>query len=199
MRTPTDRARKPRPRPAPDAASLHAAALAHLARFAATEAGLTQVLARKVDRWARLAEADAEIVARVVAASRAAIAGIVARLAASGAVSDAGFAESRARSLARAGRSSRAIGAHLASRGVSQTLARAASAADEGRELASALIHARKRRMGPWRKTEAGPETRRRELASFARAGYAQDVAMRALRADREEAEAAIAAFRAGL
>ena len=187
------------PRPAPDARSLHASALAHLARFAATQAGLTRLLARRVDRWAHTAEGEPEAIAAAAAQARALIPGIVARLAEAGAVSDAAFAQSRARSLARAGRSSRAIGAHLASRGVPAALASAATQQDEQAELAAALIHARKRRIGPWRKSEAGPETARRELASFARAGYPHNLATRALQTGPDEAEALIAAFRAAL
>lgn len=188
-----------RPPAAPDAGMLNNAALAHLARYAATEAGLARVLQRKVDRWARLTDADAETVAQVSGAARAAIAGIVARLAASGALSDAEFSTSRARSLARAGRSRRAIGAHLASRGVPAALAADALPEDPQRELAAALIHARKRRMGAWRKGEPSPDLQRRELASFARAGFAQGVARAALGMAVEEAEGAIVAFRAGL
>lgn len=193
MRTP------PPPRPAPDARSLHEAALAYLARYAATEGGLTRMLARKIDRWARNATDDAEAIARVAATARAAIAPIVARLAASGAVSDPAFAQSRARSLSRAGRSSRAIGAKLVGKGVPAPLARAAAQQDDHAERAAALIHIRKRRMGPFRTVEAAPDARRRELASLARAGFSHAVASHALDTDREEADAIIAAFRAAL
>ena len=44
--------------PAPGPAQLHEAALRHLARFAATEAGLIRVLDRRVQRWARLARQE---------------------------------------------------------------------------------------------------------------------------------------------
>ncbi len=214
--------KKPIPK-APDPGGLHEAALRHLARYAVTEAGLAQVLRRRVDRWARAAEDDPERVAAVAEAAREAIAGIVARLAASGAVSDAAFAATRVRSLARSGRSRRAIGAHLANKGVPGDLAAGAleagalaedarekdrlaedgagrdQASEDGGELAAALIHARKRRMGPWRRKEASPELARRELANFARAGFAHGVARRALRMDVDEAEGLIVAFRAEL
>ncbi len=123
----------------------------------------------------------------------------MARLAEAGAVSDSAFAQSRARSLARAGRSRRAIGAHLARSGVPGALASATLPSDEQAEFAAALIHVRRRRMGPWRKQDASPELARRELASLARAGFPHSLATRALRAGREEADALIAAFRAGL
>lgn len=199
MRKPDDTPRKrrePRPLPVPDPASLQAAALNHLAKYAATEAGLKRVLQRRVDRWARQAEMDADAVAAIVGTARQAIAGIVTRLAGSGAISDQAFAQSRARSLARAGRSRRAIGAHLASRGVPGELAGAALPQDAAHELAAALIHARKRRLGPWRKTDLTPELRRRELANLARAGFQQSVASAALATDLEEAEMLIVRFR---
>ncbi len=199
MRLPSDRPRKPRKLPAVDAAALQEAALRHLARYAATQAGLARVLQRRVDRWARDAEADPDQVAATRARARAEIAAIVARLAQSGAVDDAAFAASRARSLARAGRSRRAIGAHLSTRGVPAETAGGALPDSPDQELAAALIHARKRRLGPWRRAEASPEQKRRELASFARAGFAQSVARAVLAMDADAGEAAIIAFRAGL
>ncbi len=171
----------------------------HLGRFAATEAGLARVLSRKVDRWARESNDDSETVQATADRARACIPGIVQRLAESGAVSDAAFAQSRARALARAGRSRRAIGAHLATRGVPAALAAHALPDDPAQDFVAALIHARKRRIGPWRKVAVSPELLRRELGSLARAGFAHDVASRALRSERDTAEAAIDRFRAAL
>jgi regulatory protein len=185
--------------PPPDAGALRAAALAHLARFAATEAGLARVLQRKIDNWGRKSGADRDAVALQMKNARACIPKIIGDLVAAGAVSDAGFAASRALSLVRAGRSRRAIGAHLITRGVPAELASSVLPPDPSHELAAALIHARKRRLGPWRKAAASPELLRRELGSFARAGFAQSVASQALRYGRDEAEAMIAAFRTEL
>src|SRR5271167_4249546 len=124
--------------PPPSDTALHDAALAYLARYAATEAGLTRTLERAVDRWARYAVAggaEAEAVAAQAAQSREAVRAVVARLAALGAVSDRAFAESRARSLVRGGRSRRAVAAHLAAKGVGAETARAALEAEETDEL----------------------------------------------------------------
>jgi regulatory protein len=192
------RRRHAAPSPAPpESGQLRAAALAHLARFAATEASLTRVLHRKLDRWLASSGHDKESAQAEIAGARKAVADIVRQLVASGAVNDAQFADSRARSLIRAGRSRRAVGAHLAARGVAAELAAAALPADENHELAAALIHARKRRLGPWRKQPATPEILRRELGSLARAGFPGAIASAALRYAPEEADALIAAFRA--
>jgi regulatory protein len=182
--------------PPPDAATLHDAALHYLARYAATEAGLRRVLERRVDRWSRLAMAEggeADHVAGQADDARRAIRGVVAGLAAAGAVNDAAFAESRARTLIRAGRSRRSVAAHLAAKGVDADAARSILAADTGSELASALTLARRRRIGPFR-AGAPPDQAglRRELAILARAGFPQSVARQALAMASEEAEALV-------
>lgn len=179
--------------PLPDATALHDAALAYLARYAATAAGLRRVLERRVDRWAqraRSAAGDAEAIAAEAGAARATVRDVVARLVAAGAVNDVAYAEARARSLLRAGRSHRAATAHLAAKGVDAATARAALPVDHTSELAAALVLARKRRIGPFRLGEAPDEAgRRRELGVLARAGFPQDVARRALAMDPAHAE----------
>jgi len=117
--------------------------------------------------------------------------GIVARMVELGLLNDASFAESRARGLALGGRSRRAISAKLMAKGISSEQARAVL--PEG-ELASALILARKRRIGPFR---TGEPDRNKELGVLARAGFPRDVALRALAMPPDEAEAAIIAARA--
>lgn len=177
-------------KPAPDAASLREAALAHLARFAATEAGLARVLARRVDRWER-AGGDA-VAAR---AARAAIPGIVRDLATAGAVDDAAFAVARARRLARAGASRRAVTVHLASRGVSAEIAQVADPESAERDYTAALAYARRRRIGPFGTGSDGAD-RLKELAKLARAGFSRAVAERVLATEAETAEALLLASR---
>jgi regulatory protein len=183
--------------PAPTADVLHAAALAHLARYATTRAGLLRVLDRRIDRWARLAGGAGEA-ASGEAEARAAAREVVARLAAAGAVDDAVFAEQRARSLTRAGRSRLAVAAHLAAKGVDAEQARAALPADPDAELAAALATARRRRIGPFRAAAADPATARRELGALARAGFGQAIARRALAMEPAEAEALVIRLRRG-
>lgn len=182
--------------PPPDVAALHEAALTYLARYAATETSLRRMLERRVDRWQRLAHGgglDAEIAAAEARKARDAVRTVVARLAAAGAVNDAAYAESRARSLTRAGRSRRAVAAFLAAKGVDPATAAAAMPGSETSELGAALVLARKRRIGPFR-TGALPDEagRRRELGVLARAGFPQSVARQALAMGRDQAEALV-------
>jgi regulatory protein len=166
-------------------AGLHDAAMAHLARYATTQAGLARVLDRRVERWARATGAEAETVAQ----ARAAVRAVVARLVAAGLVDDAAFAASRARRLTQGGRSRRAVAAHLAARGVAGDAVRAALPEDGQTELAAAAAFVRRRRIGPFRAGVADAEGALRELAMMARAGFDRETAIRALGLDAAAAE----------
>jgi regulatory protein len=189
----------PPPQPAaPDHAALREAALRHLARYAATRARLLAVLTRRIERWAAAASAaGAADIAGARAAACAEAARVVDRLAEAGALDDAAFAAQRARRLARAGRSRRAVAAHLAGRGVAGDVLRAALPEDAEAELAAALATARRRRIGPFRAGDAADGAALlRERGMLARAGFVEAVARRALAMPREEAEARLAALR---
>lgn len=183
--------------PAPSRSRLHEAALTHLARFAVTETGLIRVLDRRIDRWARQAEAEGTLDPDSVGGAKQTAREVVRALVQSGVVDDTVFAGARARSLTRAGRSRRAVSAHLAAKGVSQEVAKAALPEPES-ELAAALAYARRRRLGPFRVQDADAETRRKELGAMARAGFPQPVAQQALRMDPEDAKALVIRLKQG-
>ncbi|NHO33234.1 regulatory protein RecX [Acetobacter fallax] len=192
--------RLPRPAgPPPDQAALREAALAHLARFATTEQGLTQVLERRIGRWGRRAAEDglasdeiADITARLMP-----LATVVARtMVELGAVDDSSFARARAARLTRSGQSRRSVEARLAAKGIApstvgdvldETLGDDERARDS--ELGAALVFARKRRAGPFSTGETLQKDESRILAAFARAGFTREIAFRALAMDRDEAE----------
>lgn len=178
--------------PAPDTAALREAALAYLARYAATEAAVRRVLHRRIDRWLRACP-DPEAAADRAAEARIAVEAEIRRLATAGLLNDAAYAEQRGRTLRQAGVSRRATAAKLAAKGVPPATARDAVPDDPEAELAAALITARKRRIGPFRTRPADPV---RELGVLARAGFGHDVARRALDTDPAEAEDRIAALR---
>jgi regulatory protein len=180
-------------RPVPDRAALHEAALGHLARFAATEAGLVRVLDRRIARWAREEGAEAEAVASAREAAREVARG----LALSGVLDDKAFAEARARSLLRAGRSRRAVSAHLAAKGVDAALAQKVLP-DDADELASALAFARRRRLGPFRGAAGDEAARRRELGALGRAGFPRAVAEQALAMEPDAAELLVTRLKQG-
>jgi len=186
--------------PPPDAHRLREAALAHLARFGTTEAGLCRVLQRRVDRWARRAENEgqlAETIAPLAAHAKQAAAEVAHALAQVGAVDDEAFAAARTRRLAQAGRSRRAIAAHLAAKGVDATTA--GTLLEETDELAAALGHLRRRRAGPFAPTQpVPPEARLKAMGAMARGGFSRDLAERALDMEPDAATDYLLASRRG-
>lgn len=183
---------------APDDASLHEAALAHLGRYATTQAGLRRVLQRRIDRWVRSRSQPAGGDADQVKAAREAAVQVVERLAAAGAVDDAAFAASRAARLARSGHSRRAIVAHLEARGVDRETIDKFVADDPEAEFTAALKLALRRRIGPFRGRPVGEDTAHRELAVMARAGFARDTVERVLSMDDGAAEAVLLRLKQG-
>ena len=201
-----DRAPKKKTRPgpsdpgaAPTRASLHEAALGYLARGAASADSVTKTLERRTTAWARRAARagrDAEVIASDAAAARALIPEIIARLREVGLVNDGPFAEVRAKRMSTAGRSRRAISAHLAQKGVDAATVREAVPHDAAAELAAALAFARKRRLGPFVREEDAPQDRdakraaeRRALGALARAGFDWNICERVMRMDRADAD----------
>jgi regulatory protein len=145
--------------------------------FACSERSLRRALARVVRRAAPPAEGEEHVAATWIDA-------LVARFLRSGLLDDRRYAEARAHSLLRQGRSRRGIAAWLAARGVggadiSATLAGLEDEHEEP-ELAAAAAHARRRRLGPWRLRNSDPQ---RELGSLARRGFSFDVARRVVTA----------------
>lgn len=181
-------------KPAPDRAALHKAALLHLSRYAATEAGLLRVLENRIARWAREQAADAEEARASYADAQA----VARALVTAGLVDDAVFAAARARRLQRAGRSRRAVAANLAAKGVASGVAQQALESVGENEIAAALAYARTRRIGPFRACPADDAARRRELGMLARAGFGHDVALQALATSRDEADALVAQLKRG-
>jgi regulatory protein len=156
------------------------------------------VLERHIERRARQETTAAHDLERQIAEAKQAVGEVIADLVASGAVDDASFAAARAKRLTRTGRSRRVIAAHLAARGVSGATIATAFAETEHTELAAALVFARRRRVGPFRAGPGDEDTRHKELAILARAGFPQTVAVRVLSMSAEEAEPLIAAMRRG-
>lgn len=181
----------------PDRSRLHEAALRHLSRFAATQAGLLRVLDRVIQRWAARAKAEGFDSEPAAENAKAAARLVASELVQSGILNDSLFASARAARLGRAGRSQRAIAAHLVAKGVSAEAVGAVLHQGED-EVPAALAFARRRRIGPFRAEGARDDTRQPDLAAFARAGFPRAVAERALDMEQEAAVALVHALKRG-
>lgn len=103
------------------------------------------------------------------------------------ALDDVAFAEMTTRSSIRGGRSKRAIAQKLSVKGISKEIA--AHALTDTDDLYSAVIMARKRRFGPFRREEPDEKRMQKEISAFARNGYSFDIANRVYRMSVEDAE----------
>ena len=148
---------------------LQRAAMYYLERYSAPAAQLRRVLARKVNISCRHHGQE-------TAAFEAMLNEVVARCVASGLVDDERFAQARAATLRRKGRSSRAVAASLSAKGVSGELAAQASSGSAEDEMAAALKTAQRKRLGPWNRGDR-MVARQKDLAAMARAGFTMTIA----------------------
>ena len=143
-------------------------ALHYLGRYASSAENLRRVLNRRARRHSpETAQAAARLIDELVTRYREA-----------GLLDDAAYAAGRVQSLHRRGESLRAMRARLAAKGVAagdiaDALSDLRSAVDP--DLAAACAFARRRRLGPYRRSAAADHTR--ELGAFARAGFSRRVA----------------------
>ncbi|UJW77446.1 recombination regulator RecX [Rhizobium sp. SL42] len=100
---------------------------------------------------------------------------------------DQAYAEIRSNSAARSGKSKRAIARKLQEKGVDREIV--ATVLGEADDLRAAVVLARKRAFGPFRKTEADEKQRTKEFASFARNGFGFELGRRIMQMDLDEAE----------
>ena len=142
-------------------------ALHYLGRYASSAENLRRVLKRRVHRRS---PDDAPAAALIDA--------LIARYRESGLLDDVAYAMARVHSLHRHGESMRAMRARLAAKGVAAAdVAEAVSclrAAAPDPDLEAACAFARRRRLGPFRRTATDHA---RELGAFARAGFSRRVA----------------------
>lgn len=148
---------------------LQRAAMHYLERYAAPAAQLRRVLARKVVLSCRHHGMEPT-------AFDTMLDDVVARCVASGLVDDQRFAQARAATLRRKGRSSRAVAASLSAKGVPRDLAAQASRGSAEDEWAAARRTAQRKRLGPWSRCDRAG-ARQKDLAAMARAGFTMTIA----------------------
>ena len=110
------------------------------------------------------------------------------------ALNDVAFAEVSTRSGIRGGKSKRAIAYRLSQKGVAS--ATVASAVADADDVYAALVLARKRGFGPFRKGEIDEKRKAKELSAFTRAGFSFDVGRRAFEISLDEAQEMLEACR---
>ncbi len=103
------------------------------------------------------------------------------------ALDDVAYADVATRSGQQSGRSKRAISQRLVVKGIDRETATAAVADVD--DLRAAIILARKRAFGPFRKEPPDEKRKMKELSAFARGGFGFEVGRRVYDMTRDEAE----------
>ncbi|CCQ72358.1 Regulatory protein recX [Magnetospira sp. QH-2] len=165
---------------------LEKAALHYLERYASSIENLRRVLMRRVRTSAHYHGTDLE-------QGAAAIDAIIEKLVKKGFLNDALYAEGRVAALRRRGTAERMIVLKLKEKGLDNETIRQALdrwAEDQGTEegeFAAAVNLARRRRLGPWRDPAKRSDTRDKDWAALARAGFSPDLARKVVDAESVE------------
>jgi regulatory protein len=159
----------------PSEAELERAAIAYLERYGGSTERVRRALMRRVRRAMEGMEEPPEDATSSVEA-------VLTKLTRLGYLDDARFTAHRVRALRRRGKSGRTIRAALAAQKLDAS--DALRDEDPDAELAAARALVRRRRLGPYRPEDARATERQRDLARLARAGFAFDVAVKALESD---------------
>lgn len=146
------------------AAALEQAALRYLSRY---EASVDRVRRLLMDRLRRAGVDPADGGPLVEA--------VVEKLARAGLIDDRRYAEVKTGSLRRRGASNRAVAGRLHAEGIDRAIVAAVN--DPVDERTAAFVHARRRRIGPYRQPAQRADRRNRDLAAMVRAGFSYDLA----------------------
>ncbi|WP_117193389.1 recombination regulator RecX [Rhizobium terrae] len=110
------------------------------------------------------------------------------------ALDDTAYAEISTRAGMRGGRSKRMIARKLSQKGVAgETVAAAVAEADD---FYAALVLARKRAFGPFRRGELDDKRKAKELSAFARAGFSFEIGKKVFEMSFDDAQQALEAGR---
>lgn len=103
------------------------------------------------------------------------------------ALNDVAYAEISTRSAVRSGKSRKAIAYKLASKGINGDMA--VTALDATNDVFAAVVFARKRGFGPFRRNELDEKRKAKELSAFARNGFGFEIGKMIFDMSRKEAE----------
>jgi regulatory protein len=166
-------------------ARLQELALRYVGRYAATEAMLRRNLLNHVKRAERLQKestASSSDVSKWISA-------IVQSAVKKGYVNDQTYAESVTRVAQKSGWSKRKISQKLMQKGIGRDML--AHTMEQGADdMRAALIFARRRSLGPYRKVEeADKELRTKEMEKLCRAGFSPEMARKIVRLSPDQLE----------
>ncbi len=155
-------------------------AIHYLERYNSSASNLKKLLERRVLKACRHHERDPGEFTEMIET-------VVEKCVKAGLVNDRTYAETKTASLRRRGGSRRKIEAQLSAKGVDRDTIQSVLNDDQASDAEAANVYARRRRLGPFRKSADRIERRDRDLAAMCRAGFAFDIARRVIDASDED------------
>ncbi len=151
---------------------LYNSALYYLQRHPTSQAHFLSVMNRKIARAARATHDEKAEEWQVLVAEK-----ILPKMRDAGLLNDALYGQALTRSLQAKGLARNAIKQRLKTKGVDAD----PELLGEQDDIEAAMIHARRKRLGPFARAPEDEAARRKSLASLARAGFSFDTAMKVL------------------
>lgn len=170
---------------------LHNSGLYYLQRFAASSGQFREVMLRKVRKSCRHhSDQNFDDCSKLLDA-------LIVKFQDSGLLNDESYTRGVVNSLRRQGKSRRAIMVKLKTKGVGNELIdekleefeQNRAEGDGNAELTAAVIFARRKKLGPFRKDEPEENTHEKALSVMARAGFSYDIAQNVLKMNAQQAE----------
>lgn len=174
----SDKPKPPRiPKPV-TASRLHNQALGYLDKFPTSTGKMRTVLINKCKKSVDYHDQDWDDVFEIIDTE-------LERLTKAGILNDELFAQSKARVLARRGKSVRMIKAKLNEFKIDDDnidgAVNALAGSDRQADLKSAINYVKRRKFGPYRHAKSRKERREKDLAALAREGFSYDIAVKVI------------------
>lgn len=174
---------KPKPRRDPKKVTvqrLHNQALSYLDKFPTTAGKMRNILINKCKKPAEFHEQDWEEILEIIDSE-------IERLTKAGILNDKLYAQSKARVLARRGKSVRMIKASLIDFKIEEDNIDDAVAqlgeTEQQADILSAINYVKRRKFGPYRDEESRKERREKDMTALARVGYSYEIARKVIEA----------------
>ncbi len=159
-----------------DAQRLRTLALSYLGRYATSSGRLRAYLQRKIGEYGWIDDDDPPV------------ADLIEQCVQLGYIDDQAFAAARAAALIRRGYGPGKVKISLRAAGLDPEQADRSSDMDDEARLISALVFARRKRLGPFANADLGPENRQKIMAAFLRAGHSYDIVSQVIALNRDDA-----------
>lgn len=153
---------------------LSRAALHYLERYASSSTNLRRVLERRVLKASHFHERDPSEFSELIEL-------VVSKCIRSGLVNDKTYAETKTAGMRRRGASKRKIEAHLSAKGVDRDTIRNVLQDEDDNEINTAIVFAKRRRLGPFRNEQTRDERTEKDKAAMCRAGFSFEIARRVI------------------